>query len=114
MPPNEYDLLGWMLEAAEMASAFSRGRVRSDLDNDLLFFYAVTKAVELIGEAASGFSRISRAEYRAIAWEEIIGMRQVLVHDFHNIDKNELWDTVQKDVPALIPQLQAALAQHDR
>ena len=40
-------------------------------------------------------------------------MRNILVHDFHGIDNDLLWEVIQDDMPVLIAQLQAALAQHD-
>ena len=100
-----------MLEAAEAASYFSQGSTRADLENHLMFYYAVAKAVELIGEAANNVSAASKAEIRGIDWEQIVGMRHRLVHDFHGIDNDRLWDAIQDGVPTLIAQLQAVLAQ---
>ena len=80
-----------------------------------MFYYAVAKAIEfeLIGEAANHVSAMSRARLAWIDWEQIVGMRHHLVHDFHRIDLDKIWDTVVNDIPVLIPQLEAALAQHD-
>ena len=102
-----------MLEAAQAASSFSQGMTRSDLENHLMYYYAVSKAVELIGEAANQVSAISRIGLIGIDWERIVGMRHRLVHDFHGIDNDILWEAVQDGVPALIPQLEAALALHE-
>lgn len=102
-----------MLEAAEAASYFSQGRTRADLENHLMFYYAVAKAVELIGEAANNVSAASRAKIRGIDWERIVGMRHRLVHDFHGVNKDILWDVIQDDMPILITQLQAALEQRN-
>ena len=76
-----------------------------------MFFYAVTKAVELIGEAANHVSVVSRSELGEIDWEDVVGMRHHLVHNFHGIDKDKLWDTVVNHIPVLIAQLQTVLAQ---
>ncbi len=102
-----------MLEAAEAASSFSQGRTRADLENHLLYLYGVAKAVELIGEAANYVSAISRARIRGIDWDQIVGMRHRLVHDFHGIDMDILWEAIRDGVPVLIAQLQAALEQRD-
>ena len=106
-------LLRLMLEAAEAASSFSQGKTRADLDCHLLYLYGVAKAVELIGEAANYVSAISRAEFGGIDWDQIVGMRHRLVHDFHGIDLDRLWEAIRDDVPVLISQLQVALPQHD-
>ena len=102
-----------MLEAAEVVSYFSQGRTRADLESHLMFYYAVAKAVELIGEAANYVSAVSRAELRGIDWDKVVGMRHRLVHDFHGIDNDILWEAIQDGVPILIAQLQAALASGD-
>ena len=102
-----------MLEAAQAASFFSQGMTRADLENRLMFYYAAAKAVELIGEDASHVSAVSRSALSEIDWGEMVGMRHRLVHNFHGIDKDKVWDTVVNDIPVLITQLQMALSQHE-
>ena len=53
MPRDDTFHLRYMLEAAQISLYFAEGRTRGSLDDDLLFFYALGKAVETIGEAAS-------------------------------------------------------------
>ena len=100
-----------MLEAAYVCWQFIEGRTRSELDDDLMFYYAVAKAVELIGETAWQVSKTALAEHPEIAWDDIIGMRHHLVHGFEKIVRDTLWTVAQQDVPILISQLQVALAQ---
>ena len=102
-----------MLEAAEAASSFSQGMTRNDLDNHLMLFYASAKAIELIGEAANYVSPLSRSELKEIDWEQIVGMRHRLVHNFHGIENDVLWEAIQDDTPTLIAQLRGALAQRE-
>lgn len=44
-----------------------------------------------------------------IPWESIIGMRNVLVHGYFEIDTNIVWDTVQRDIPSLKPKVESLL-----
>ena len=92
---------------------FVNGRTRSDLYDDLLFYYAVAKAVKLIGAAAWQVSGPTHAENPDIAWDRISGMRHRLVHGFQRIVRDVLWIAAQQGVPPWIAQLQAALAQHE-
>ena len=92
---------------------FLQGTTRADLENHLMFYYAVAKAIELIGEAASHVSAASQSEYGGIDWDQIVGMRHHLVHNFHRIDNDILWEAVQDDMPILIAQLQVALTQRE-
>jgi uncharacterized protein with HEPN domain len=49
-----------MIEAAEMATQFVAGRDRRDLDSDPMLLFALVRAVEVVGEAASRVTEDSR------------------------------------------------------
>ena len=36
-----------------------------------------------------------------IPWDQIVGMRNILVHEYFTIDLDEIWSTVEKDLPKL-------------
>lgn len=73
---------------------------------------ALTRAIEIVGEAAAQVSDAGRAELPAIPWQQIVGMRNRLVHAYFDIDLDILWDTVQLSLPILIAPLKAHLAAH--
>jgi len=70
---------------------------------------ALTRAVEIVGEAAAQVSEAGRAELTSIPWPQIVGMRNRLVHAYFDIDPNLLWDTVELALPPLLDQLKQAL-----
>lgn len=109
MPDEDDNHLREMLEAAHVCRYFVEGRTRTDLDDELMFYYAVVKAVELIGEVAWRVSGNTRAENPEIEWDEIVAMRHHLVHGFRSIDRDKLWTVAQHHVPVLITQLEATL-----
>lgn len=111
MPRDDTFHLRYMLEAAQISLSFAQGRTRDSLDDDLLFFYALVKAVEIIGEAASHLTDDFKAQHPEVEWRDIIGMRNRLVHVYYDINHDLLWRAAQDDVPALIPQLEAAIQQ---
>jgi len=96
-----------MLEAAREAKIFVQGKKREDLDDDRLLVLGVIKAVEIIGEAASKVSKEYQAAHAQIPWSAIIAMRNILIHVYFGIDLNEVWSTVQNDLPPLIVELEA-------
>jgi uncharacterized protein with HEPN domain len=57
--------------------------------------------IQIIGEAASGLSAEFRERFPSIPWADIIAMRNVLVHQYFGIDREEVWASVQTDIPAL-------------
>lgn len=99
-----------MSEACKHALAFAAGRSRADLDSDAMLRMALTRAIEIVGEAASQVSGAGRLELGGLPWSEIIGMRNRLVHAYFDINRDILWNTVQFSLPALLAQLEAASA----
>ncbi|WP_131110794.1 HepT-like ribonuclease domain-containing protein [Sulfuricystis thermophila] len=99
-----------MVEAAEQALAFVRNRQRTDLEADPMRRLALTRAIEILGEAAAQVSDSARIELDDIPWPQIVGMRNRLVHAYFDINLDILWDTVHLALPPLIARLKPAIA----
>ena len=95
-----------MLEAAREAVLFARGRTRSDLDTDRQLVLSLVKDVEIVGEAGTRITETTRERLPTIPWEEIIGMRNRLVHAYFSINLDIVWQTVREDLPKLIALLE--------
>ena len=106
MPPDDETRLRHMLEAARKAIEFVAGKTHDDIDNDEQLALALTKLVEIIGEAAYQISQAKRHDHPHIQWDTIIGMRQRLVHGYYNINYDVLWKTILCDLPILIEQIE--------
>jgi uncharacterized protein with HEPN domain len=63
---------------------------------------AVAKAAELIGESARRVSEPFRAAHPEIAWPQIIGMRNILVHEYDRVDWPIVWHTITKSIPVMV------------
>ena len=98
-----------MLDAARQALAFAKGRRRDDLDRDAQLTLALTRLVEILGEAAKNVSDDERARHPTIPWRAIAGTRDRLVHAYFNVDLDRLWQIVSVDLQSLVPVLEAAL-----
>lgn len=105
MSPDDRWRIAHMLEAAEHAVAFLHGHARSDLGHDTMLRFALTRAVEIVGEAASKVSEEGRAELPNVPWAQIVAMRNRLIHAYFDINREILWDTIQIALPPLITQL---------
>jgi len=99
-----------MVEAVHVARSFVAGRSRADLDQDRQLLYAVLKAVEIIGEAASKVSLPTRVELSQVPWAGIIGMRNRLIHVYADVNTDIIWDTLAVNLDPLIREVEEALA----
>ena len=65
---------------------------------------AVTYLIQIIGEAANRISGETRSRID-LPWSDIIGMRNILVHAYHGVDDEILWNAVQVELPDLLRKL---------
>jgi uncharacterized protein with HEPN domain len=98
-----------MIEAAEAVQSFIDGRQRVDLDRDRMLLFALVRAIEIIGEAASKLSSEARMEMPSVPWTGVIAMRNRLVHAYFDIDRMILWRTATEEIPSLLSVLRAVL-----
>ena len=109
MSPDDRWRVGHKIDAASQALAFVEGRRREDLESDPMLRLALTRAVEIVGEAATQVSEAGRCVFPGVPWPQIVGMRNRLVHAYFDINQNILWDTVQLALPGLLEQLKTVL-----
>jgi len=111
MLPEERDLsLLWdMLEAAKDVVAFIENVKFSDFENDKKLRYATERQILVIGEAAKNISESTKKDYSEIPWKSIVGMRNILAHEYGEVLTSRIWSTAKNDIPNLIAKINAAL-----
>lgn len=67
---------------------------------------AVIRRIEIIGEAARRVSEDSREAHPQLPWQAMVGMRNVMIHDYDDIDLGVVWETVQNDLSPLVKHLE--------
>lgn len=107
MSPNDGVRIRHMVDAAEAALRFVRGRTRADLDRDELLVFGLVRAIEVMGEAAARVSPAGRLEFTDVPWSQVVGMRNRLVHAYFDVDLDILWETVIVAIPELLAKLRA-------
>ena len=98
-----------MLDHANEAMALAHGHNRDDLDSNRLLNLALTRLLEVIGEAAAQLPDSLKEDHPAIPWREVTGLRNRLIHEYDEVDLDILWTIVQDDLPPLAEQLDALL-----
>lgn len=94
-----------MIEAINAAEEFIIGQTFEDFENDQKTIFAVSRAIEIIGEAAKQIPPELCQQYKNIPWKDMAGMRDKMIHHYFGINLKILWNTVKTDLPSLKPQL---------
>jgi len=100
-PANLWD----MLQAAERVQDFLKNKNFDDFLTDDLLRAAVERNLGIIGEAARRISEEFKLEHPEIPWRQIIAQRNVLIHEYNDIDYREIWQVVSFHLPRLIDQI---------
>jgi len=86
-------------------------RGRDAFEQDELIRTWILYHIQIIGEAAAQLGRTFHDVHSNIPWAQIVAMRNVLVHAYFGVDLNQVWKTVENDLPALKQQIVALLHQ---
>lgn len=105
---REHDLerLQHMRDAAHKALAYGTGLTLEEIKQDELRVLALARLLEIIGEAASRISSETTLKYPHVPWAQMVGMRNHLIHGYFNVDLNIIWETLNSNLPSLIPLLE--------
>lgn len=90
-----------ILEAISGIESFIHGMVFENFSADLKTQMAVTRQLEIIGEATKRLSEKFKDAKSQIPWRKIAGMRDFLTHDYMKVDIKEVWKSATEDVHEL-------------
>ncbi len=88
-------------DSIEAIKRYTAGLSKEDFFNSTEKQDAVYRRLEVIGEAANRLPDEFRNQYSTVPWNKIVGMRNVLIHEYDYIDLDRVWETLQKDIPML-------------
>ena len=105
MPRDDAALLD-ILRAARLAVEFKGSVDKVAFVKDLKTQSAILHQLLLLGESVTRVSEEFRTQHPEIPWKMIAGMRNKLIHEYDDVDLDEVWETVSVDVPRLIALLE--------
>ena len=85
------------IEKVEQRAARGRGA----FDGDEVLQDSVVRQLQIIGQATKRLSESLKGRYSGVPWRDVAGMRDVLVHDYADVDLDAVWSAVEKDIPPL-------------
>ncbi|MEL6555931.1 MAG: DUF86 domain-containing protein [Cyanobacteria bacterium J06621_11] len=88
--------------AAKRILQFSDGLTKSGLQEDEEKQSAIIYQLIIVGEATKRLSPEFRATHASVPWKEIAGMRDVLAHQYDDVNISTLWDVIRYEIPNLI------------
>ncbi len=97
-----------ILARIERIEAYTQGG-KAEFFASMLIQDGVIRSLEVIGEAAKRLSPELRSAHPAIPWRQLAGLRDVLIHNYGNVDPNEVWNIIERDLPGIKLQLLAII-----
>jgi uncharacterized protein with HEPN domain len=88
---------------------YTCGVSRSELDANDEKLSAILYQITIIGEATKRLSQQYRQQYPEIPWREMAGMRDVIVHEYDQLDLDVVWDVVENKLSKLLTLIEPLL-----
>ncbi|HXJ92168.1 MAG TPA: DUF86 domain-containing protein [Terriglobia bacterium] len=108
--PRDYKVYAEdILESIRRIHEYTRGLSLDGLKKDLRTLDAVVRNLEVIGEAARNIPDQVRIAHSAVDWKNVIGLRNILAHEYFGIDADIIWDIIQNKLAGLRESVQRIL-----
>jgi len=101
-----------ILEAIERIEKYGHGGREEFNQNELVQIW-ILHHLQILGEAVNALRPELQESHPEVPWGSIVGMRNVLVHQYFEVDTDIVWTVVEKELPKLKTLFQAMLEAQD-
>ena len=112
--PRELTRLEHLLDSTSYILNKVRGAdisiIAHDLDTRAAIFYHLI----IIGEAANNISEGVRSQYPQVPWREVVGLRNVMAHEYFGVDFDSVWLIISEDLPRLASTVRQMIANYPK
>ncbi len=98
-----------ILEAIEKIERYLEGLAYEAFVKNEMVVDAVIRNLEIIGEASRNIPEEVRDIYPDIPWKRMIGLRNIVVHEYFGVDLSIIWDIINRNLPETKPEITAML-----
>ncbi|MFG3817895.1 HepT-like ribonuclease domain-containing protein [Limnothrix redekei] len=99
--------------ATQQALLYAQGIDQDSLKQDDEKQAAILYRLIVIGEATKRLSNEFRSQYPTIPWRQMAGLRDVMIHDYDELDLDILWNVIHINLPDICSKIQAILESLD-
>ena len=111
--PRDQEALIDILEAINLILQYAEGQNFSSLSANIEKQDAILRRITIIGEATKRISIGFRSQHPQIPWKEMAGMRDVITHDYDEVDLEEVWTVICENLPQLLAYIEPLVSPHN-
>lgn len=104
-PRNDPKRLEDILKAIDAIFLYMGGRDKNAFLTDTMAYHAVIYNIMIIGEAANMLTHEFREAHPNLNWRQITNMRNFLIHGYHNVEQDLVWEAIFTDLPVIRAQI---------
>lgn len=105
------DFLNDILDSIDKIGSFIEGLDFDGFAEDEKTVYAVTRALEIIGEATKNLPESLKKDHFEVPWRKMTGTRDKMIHGYFGIDLEVVWITISEDIPSVKPLIEKILGE---
>lgn len=92
-----------IIESMNRIDIYTKGVDYDSFCNNQMLIDAVIRNLEVIGEASRNIPEEIRNEYNNVPWRKMIGLRNILIHEYFGVDESIIWEIINRDFPETKP-----------
>ena len=96
-----------IVDALNTVALYIKGMDYQEWESDQKTIDAVVRNIEIIGEAATHVPEMIQQQNPNVPWEQMRGIRNMLIHEYFGVDIEIVWKTASQDLPILLEQILA-------
>ena len=100
-----------ILESIELIQEYSKKAPETKFHKDRFLQDAIIRRLEIIGEAVKNLPTSFKAKHPDIPWRQMAGMRDVLIHEYFDVDLFLTWKVVKQELPLVQKKLSEILSE---
>ncbi len=88
-----------IIDAILAIESYTKGVTREEFAESSMMFNATLRQLEIMGEAANRLSENILTTHDEVPWARIIGLRNMVIHEYFGIDDKMIWNIIQYNIP---------------